>query len=165
MCVLETLSHKLSVQSVGVQVGSGGRPEVTTSDFAAMMAGLPPGPVTLGYAKYVGDEQAARRLYAMLHVLASDWARREGWEVPKGSEQVGRLARKVRDDLIASRGMLSEREAAAWLKVSRRKWREVWQARYHRLLSVGQDWEGDLRRKLSREYYAQNPTLAELDLA
>lgn len=153
MNVLETLSHKLALQCAAMQRGSGGRPELTPSDLAGMLAGLERGPVALAYAKLAGDESAARQVYAILHVLASDWSRREAWEVPKGSERVGLLARLVRDDLILTRESLSERSASRWLGVSRRQWREVWQARHYRLLQVGLEWECDVRRKLGRELY------------
>lgn len=153
MSVLETLSHKLALQCAAMQRGSGGRPELTPSDLAGMLAGLERGPVALAYAKLVGDVGAERQVYAILHVLASDWSRREEWDVPRGSERVGLLARLVRDDLILARPLLSERAASRWLGISRRQWREVWQGRHHRLLSVGLDWECDLRRKLGREMY------------
>lgn len=153
MSVLETLSHKLTVQGAAIQRGSGGQPELTPSDLAGMLAGLERGPVALAYAKLVGDVQAERQVYAILHVLASDKSRLDGWDVPKGSERVGLLAKMVRDDLILTRPLLKERPASQWLGISRRQWRQVWQARHQWLLSVGLDWECDLRRKLGRELY------------
>jgi len=151
--VLETLSHKLAVQAAGLQLGSGGRPELSSSDLAGMLAGVSRGAEALGYAKLAGDPAEARKLYAILHVLASDWARLERWPVPRGSEQVGRLARLVRDDLILTRALLGERASARALGISRRAWREVWRHRHSRLLAMGTDWECELRHKLSREIY------------
>ena len=57
-------------------------------------------PQALAYAKLAGDEQAARLLYACLHVLASDWSRCEGWDVPRGSGRVGALAKLVQADVL-----------------------------------------------------------------
>jgi hypothetical protein len=118
-----------------------------------MLAGLPDAAIWLAYAKLTGDVQAARALYARLHVLASEWSRREGWEVPRGSEQVGKLAKLVRDDLVLPRERLSERAASEWIGVSRRQWRQAWMGRHARLLSIGVGWEGEVRRKLMFELY------------
>lgn len=153
MCVLELVSAKLALHAACLQRGSRAAGALSPSDLAAMLAGLGRGPVALCYAKLAGDGSAARTVYAILHVMASDWSRREAWEVPRGSEQVGHLARMVRDDLILPRPMLSERASAEKIGISRRQWRQVWQDRHSRLLNVGLDWECELRRKLSREVY------------
>lgn len=153
MCVLELVSAKLAAHAACLQRGSRAAGALSPSDLAAMMSGLGRGPVALAYAKLAGDDEAARTVYAILHVLASDWARLEGWTVPRGSEQVGRLARMVRDDLILPRPMLSERASAEKLGISRRQWVQVWRDRHYRLLAVGLEWECELRRKLSREVY------------
>lgn len=153
MCVLETLSHKLSIQSACLQSGSRGKPEMTACDLAGMLAGLDRGPVALAYAKLVADESASRMVYAILHRTASEWAMLEEWKVPRGSERVGNLARLVRDDLVMTRPMLSGRAAAIWVGVSEKAWRNTWRDRHGRLLDVGLAWECELRRKLKREIY------------
>lgn len=156
MCVLETLSHKLSVQACGFEVRSRGGEALSPAELAGMLAGLPRPVVALAYAKLAGDEQAARMLYACLHVMASDWSRCEGWDVPRGSGRVGALAKLVQADMLvpaARRGPVSERQGAAALGISRRAWREAWRGRYARLLTRATAWEYELRRKLGRELY------------
>lgn len=153
MCVLETLSHKLSIQSASFQAGSRGKPEMTACDLAGMLAGLDRGPIALAYAKLVADENASRMLYAILHRIASEWSLYEDWKVPKGSERVGNLAKLVRDDLVLTRPMLSGRSSALWVGVSEKSWRNTWRDRHGRLLDVGLTWECELRRKLKREIY------------
>lgn len=153
MSVLELLSRKLSVQGASVQRGSGGVPVLTPGDVAGMLAGLARGPVALAYAKLAGDERAGHEVYAILHVLASDWSRIERWQVPRGSGQVGQLARLVRDDLLLSRALLGERAAAQFVGVSRHAWRAVWRERHGRLLAVAVGWECDVVERLRRELY------------
>lgn len=156
MCVLETLSHKLSVQSASMQAGSKGKPEITACDLAGMLAGLDRGPVSLAYAKLVADEGAARMVYAILHRTVAEWALIEEWKVPRGSERLGNLARMVRDDLVLTRPMLSGRSAAKWIGVSEKAWRNTWKDRHGRLLDIGLAWECELRRKLKREIYGSD---------
>lgn len=158
MCVLETVSHKLAVQAGGLQRGgSGGRPELSPSDLAAMLSGLPAGAVQLAYAKLAHDPAAARLLYAALHREAADLARAERWEVPRGSHWLRRLALLVRDDLLLPRAALGRAQAAAWmsevLPMSERQWRQAWSGHHARLLNVGLDWECQLRRQLGRQIY------------
>lgn len=159
MCVLETVSHKLAVQGGGFERGGrGGRPELSPSDLAGMLAGLPAGAVQLAYAKLVHDPQAQRLLYAALHREAADLARAERWEVPRGSRWLYRLALLVRDDLLLPRPPLGRERAAAWMSteaapMSERQWRQAWSGHRASLLEVGLDWECRLRRKLGREIY------------
>ena len=153
MCVLETLSHKLSVQACGFEARSRGGEALSPAELAGMLAGLPRPVVALAYAKLVGDEQAARMLYACLHVRAADRARAESWSVPRGSERLGKLARLVRDDLLLPRPLLSGRASARWIGVDEADWRRQWKVRHAWLLAVGTGWEADLRRKLGRELY------------
>lgn len=151
MSILEALSHKLACHGAGMLAGGRGKPELTASDVAAMLAGLGRGPVALAYAKLAGDVGAAREVYAILHVTASDWSRLEQWQVPAGSERVGKLARLVRDDLILPRPLLGGRKAAGLMGITQWGWRVEWKSRHARLLAVGMDWECDLERRLRQE--------------
>lgn len=153
MCVLELVGHKLAVHGAGLQAGSGGQPDVTPAELAGMLAGLERGPVAMAYAKFALDAGAARTVYALLHVIASNWSRHEKWDVPRGSGRVGKLARMVRDDLILTRPILSGRQAGALLGISESAWRQTWRARHGRLWDVGMEWEWALQKKLVRELY------------
>jgi len=157
MCVFELLSHKLAVGAQALQRGTGGRPELSPSDLAAMMAGLPSGAIALGYAKLAGDATAEKDLYAALHVQAAYLARRGQWEIPRGSQWLYLLALMVRDDLILPRPMLGRTAAAAWMSVyvpmSERQWRAVWKDRHAALHDVGLGWECALRHQLGRQVY------------
>lgn len=158
MCVLETVSHKLAVQGGGFERGGGrGRTELSPSDLAAMLAGLPAGAVQLAYAKLAHDPGAARLLYAALHREAADLARERRWDVPRGSHWLRRLALLVRDDLLLPRAALGRAQAAAWMSevvpMSEWLWRRVWSAHHATLLNVGLDWECQLRRQLGRQIY------------
>lgn len=160
MCVLETVSHKLAVQGGGFELGgSGGRPELSASDLAAMLAGLPAGAVQLAYAKLAHDPAAARLLYAALHREAADLARDRRWEVPRGSHWLRRLALLVRDDVLLPRPPLGRAQAAAWMSevmpMSERRWRAEWTWHHAELLHVGLDWECQLRRQLGRQIYGR----------
>lgn len=148
---LEIITRKLSPKLSSFQAGVGGKPEISQTDLAAMLAGIPQGASELAYAALLQDPVARRRLYARMHLIACDWAIAEAWVLPKSSERLRRLAMMVVEDLCDAKELRSERVSAAYLGITRCCWRCYWKDRHYRLLSVGIDWEGDLRRKIGRE--------------
>lgn len=158
MSILELITRKLTPKVAGYQAGTGGEPEYIREELAGMLAGLPSGAQHLAWAKFAGDPQAARRLYAALHIVAADWARQEQWEIKRGSAWLYLLALMVRDDLIMTRPLMGRKQAARWMSqeeaITEWQWRGVWKDRHHRLLDVGLEWEWMVARKLGKEIYS-----------
>ena len=112
-------------------VGLPGATRLNTCEVEAMLAAMPF--EQQSFLKAIrGDVDASRYLWGWLYQLAAKRAYHDGWELIRGSGQMGGLAAVVRDDLLRNDGRRSgERTVAMALKLDRNAYkRGMWPGRY-----------------------------------
>lgn len=127
---VESVVRRLSVPAAGFEVRGRGHGGLTQAEMAGALAGCRDEVVWFFYAKYLGDVDAGRRLYAWQHLRLSDRSRVEGWKVERGSEACGRLARTVVAFALLSGAVPSMREKAEFFGCAVSNWSRTWEDRY-----------------------------------
>jgi hypothetical protein len=156
MCVIEAFAVCTSTRSI--LAGHPGLPGATTLDPAqvrAIMARLPFEQRAF-LSAVMGELGAESLLWGWLYQKAAQRAAQEHWELIRGVERTGWLARVVCGDVLRLDGKPSPvRAVADALKLPTRTYREsVWPKRYVWLGSVGNRLTDDCKAVLRKEIYS-----------
>jgi hypothetical protein len=127
---------------------------ITASDVAAMAAGMRDQAWDIYRAFYAGDAAAMARARTWLYLRATDLAREELWEIPRGAELLRHLVDLVLLDALlgevggsvyaepwvelSARGQRSAagRGREDWRGISRWQWYRLWRGRYGRVQAL-----------------------------
>ena len=157
MCVFEAFAVCTSTRSVlAGQPGLPGTTKLDPEQVRAIMARLPfEQRAFLG--AIMGEMGAESLLWGWLYQIAAQRAYKEGWEIIRGVERTGWLARVVCGDVLRLDGKPSPvRAVADALKLPTRTYRESsWPSRYRWLGSVGNRLTDDCKAVLRVEIYSE----------
>ena len=156
MCVFEAFAVCTSTRSVlAGQPGLPGTTKLDPAQVRAIMARLPFEQRAF-LSAVIGEMGADSLLWGWLYQKAAQRAAQEHWELIRGVERTGWLARVVCGDVLRLDGKPSPvRAVADALKLRKTTYTEsLWPSRYHWLGSVGNRLTDDCKAVLRGEIYS-----------
>lgn len=158
----------------GAAAGDG---QLSRSELAGLLAGLNREQMLFALAKYCGDEQSLRELWAHVYSYAAGLAGRQKWKIVKGKPIVSEMSRMAVYEVVSpgrctkchGTGLLvnractscsgtgfmrvSGRKLAECAGVDERRWRECWKDRYEQIVKYIQGLDSAVNITMRRADY------------
>lgn len=185
MASVETLALLCGgvVRFGSVRGAAAGEGQLSRSELAGLMAGLNREQMLFAMAKYCGDEQSLRELWAHVYSYAAGLAGKQGWKIIKGKPIVSEMSRMAVYEVVSpgrcvkcrGTGLLvnractscsgtgfkrvSGRKLADCAGVDERQWRTCWKDRYELIVKYMQGLESAVNITVRRADYRRDDEL------
>jgi len=163
-----------------VRGAAAGEGQLSRSELAGLLSGLSREQLLFVMAKYCGDEQSLRELWAHVYSYAAGLAGRQKWKIVKGKPIVSEMSRMAVYEVVSpgrcskcqGTGLLvnraciscggsgfkrvSGRKLAECAGVDERRWRECWRDRYEQIVKYVQGLDSSVNIALNRADFEGN---------